>query len=226
MVNNDDGVQASGRIKRSPGLVDEIYSVIRADIMSLKIPPDTRISIDSLARDLGVSQTPVREALSMLEGIGLVSKKHFVGYCTAPTLNRKQFEDLYEVRLLIEPFAARRAAERMGDVELENLSAFAHNMQPGVTRASYDLFADQDSEFHSRLAAASANLLILDAFTRLHTHMHIFRLRFHSEVTSEAFAEHEEIMKALQARDLDQAEHTMRTHIYRSYNRLVKFVHD
>jgi DNA-binding GntR family transcriptional regulator len=216
----------SGRVKRSSGLVDEVYNVIRSDIMSLRIPPDSRISVDSLVRELGVSQTPIREALSMLEGIGLVSKKHFVGYCTAPTLNRRQFDDLYEVRLLIEPFAARRAAERMTEKELHELSVFAHNMDRGVTRASYELFADQDSEFHSRLAAASGNVLVQDAFTRLHTHMHIFRLRFHSEVTSEAFTEHEEIINALQQRDANSAEQIMRSHLSKSYNRLVKFVRE
>src|SRR3954454_14271282 len=101
------------RLKRSQGFVEEVFELIRADIMSLRIPPDTRISIDSLARELGVSQTPIREALSMLEAIGLVTKRHFVGYCSAPQLNRKQLDELYEVRLLIEPYAARCAAQRM-----------------------------------------------------------------------------------------------------------------
>src|SRR6185312_9819608 len=94
-----------GRVKRQ-GLVEEVYDLIRSDIMSLKIPPDTRILVDNLVRDLGVSHTPIREALSMLEGVGLVAKKHFVGYCTAPTLNRRQFDELFEMRLLIEPAGA------------------------------------------------------------------------------------------------------------------------
>ncbi len=83
--------------------------------MSLKIPPNTRISVDSMAREFGISQTPIREALSMLEANGLVTKQRFIGYCTAPTLNRKQFEELFEIRLLMEPYAARCAAERMSD---------------------------------------------------------------------------------------------------------------
>jgi DNA-binding GntR family transcriptional regulator len=63
-------------IARPSGLAEEVYRRIRADIMSLKLPPDTRVSVDSLARALGVSQTPIREALSMLEANGLVSKPH------------------------------------------------------------------------------------------------------------------------------------------------------
>src|SRR3954467_4874240 len=96
-----------GPIQRSSGLVDDVYNRIREDIMSLKIPPDTKISVDRLSRELEVSQTPIREALSMLEANGLVMKQRFVGYCTAPTLNRKQFEELYEIRSLLEPYAAR-----------------------------------------------------------------------------------------------------------------------
>ena len=75
-------------VKRSQGFVDEVYELIRADIMSLRIPPDTRISIDELARAAWVSQTPIREALSRLEAVGLVTKRHYVGYCSAPQLNR------------------------------------------------------------------------------------------------------------------------------------------
>ena len=76
-----------------------------------KLPPDTRVSVDSLARELGVSQTPIREALSMLEANGLVSKRHFAGYATSPRMDRAQLDELFEFRLLIEPHAARKAAQ-------------------------------------------------------------------------------------------------------------------
>ncbi|MEJ1962056.1 MAG: GntR family transcriptional regulator [Gammaproteobacteria bacterium] len=211
------------RLKPAHGFVEEVFALIRADIMSLRIPPDTRISIDSLARELGVSQTPIREALSMLEAIGLVSKQRFVGYCSAPQLNRKQLDELYEVRLLIEPYAARCAAERMSDADIEQLSELARNMEPGETRTSYDRFADQDSELHDRIAVGSGNRLIQESLARLHAHLHIFRLRFHSEVTKEAYTEHARLIEALQRRNPEKAEAAMRAHIERSYKRLVPF---
>lgn len=212
-----------GRIKRAPGYVEEVFEVIRADIMSLAIPPDTRISIDSLARRLGVSQTPIREALSMLEAIGLVTKRHFVGYCSAPQLNRRQLDQLYEARLLIEPFAARRAAEQMDDQAMAELVALADAMTPGESRQSYDKFADQDSELHDLIATGSGNPIIRETLSRLHSHLHIFRLRFHSEVTTEAVNEHADLIAALTARDADAAEKAMREHIQRSYARVVPF---
>jgi DNA-binding GntR family transcriptional regulator len=224
VANADDSGEGSGRrMKRAPGYVDEAFSIIRADIMSLKIPPDTRISIDNLARELGVSQTPIREALSMLEAIGLVTKRHFVGYCSAPQLNRAQLDELYEVRLLIEPFAARCAAIRMSDEQRAEVSALARAMAPGETRHSYDMFADQDSELHDLIAGGSHNALIRDTLRRLHSHLHIFRLRFHSKVATEAVTEHAKLIAALLDRDEAAADAAMREHIERSYARVSPF---
>ncbi len=216
---------ARKRIKRTQGFVEEVFEIIRADIMALRIPPDTRISIGNLVKELGVSQTPIREALSMLEALGLVTKKQFVGYCTAPKLTRREFEQLYEIRLLLEPYAARCAAERMEPRELEELCELARRMAPGEreTQATYGKFADDDSELHARIARGSKNRLIEDALSRLHTHLHIFRLRFHSEVTTEAFAEHARLVDALKRRSPGEAEAAMRYHIDKSYARLVPF---
>src|ERR1700748_3678425 len=82
--------EADRPIARPSGLAEEVYRRIRADIMSLRLPPDTRVSVDSLARELGVSQTPIPEALSMLEANGLVSKRHFAGYAHSPRMGRAQ----------------------------------------------------------------------------------------------------------------------------------------
>jgi DNA-binding GntR family transcriptional regulator len=220
-------VRSSSRaLKRSQGFVDEIYELIRADIMALRIAPDTRISIDQLVRQLGVSQTPIREALSRLEATGLVTKQHFVGYCSAPQLNRKQLDDLYEMRLLLEPYAARCAAERMSAEDLGKVAALAKAMKPGETRTSYDRFADQDSELHDLIAQGSGNRLIREALARSHTHLHIFRLGFHSEVTKEAATEHARLIAALAKRRGADAEAAMRAHIERSYERLKTFALD
>ncbi len=218
----------NGQIKRA-GLVEEVYARIRADIMSVKIPPNARISVDNLVRELGVSQTPIREALSMLEANGLVIRQHFVGYCTASKLNRTQFEQLYEIRQLLEPAAAGLAARNMSDAELQELAALAHRMDPDPadsTRASYDQFADEDAEFHARIAQGSGNPLIAESLARLHTHLHIFRLRFHREVTKEAFVEHRSILQALMERDARAAKREMHEHIKRSYERLVRFAEE
>jgi DNA-binding GntR family transcriptional regulator len=209
--------EAERPIVRPSGLADEVYRRIRADIMSLRIPPDTRVSVDSLARELGVSQTPIREALSMLEANGLVSKRHFAGYATSPRMDRAQLDDLFEFRLLIEPHAARKAAEGMADGDMAMLAS-------GESAPSHDAFADMDTEFHRLIAQGAGNHLIADSLARLHIHVHIFRSCFRSEITEEAVHEHNAIIAAIRARDGERAEAAMRRHIELSYGRLRDYI--
>jgi DNA-binding GntR family transcriptional regulator len=204
-------------ITRPSGLVEEVYRRTRADIMSLRLPPDTRVSVDSLARELGVSQTPIREALSMLEANGLVSKKHFAGYATAPRMDRAQLDALFEFRLLIEPHAARKAADAMTGDDMATLNS-------GERAPSHDAFADMDTEFHRLIAQGAGNPLIADSLSRLHIHVHIFRSCFRSEIAHEAVHEHDAVIAAIRTRDGAAAENAMRRHIERSYGRLRDFI--
>ncbi|MGE0800366.1 MAG: GntR family transcriptional regulator [Lautropia sp.] len=213
-------------IRRS-GLVEAVYARIRADIMSVKIPPATRISVDQLARELGVSQTPIREALGMLEASGLVIRQHLIGYCTGPKLNRAQIDQLYEIRLMLEPAAARLAAQKMSDAALAELAALEHRMDPDpadASRTAYERYADDDAEFHDRIAQGSGNRLIAESLARLHAHLHIFRLRHDGDVTRDTFEEHRQILRALQARSPRAAEKAMREHFQRSYRRLLRLL--
>ena len=209
--------EADRSIARPPGLADEVYRRLRADIMSLRLPPDSRVSVDSLARELGVSQTPIREALSMLEANGLVSKRHFAGYATSPRMDRAQLDELFEFRLLIEPHAARKAAEMMREDDIALLAS-------GESAVSHDGFADMDSEFHRLIAQGARNHLIAGSLARLHIHIHIFRSCFRTEIAEEAVHEHDAIIGAIRAREGAAAEAAMRRHIELSYGRLRDFI--
>ncbi len=217
----DEAEQAP--VTRARRLADEAYNLILEQLISLKLPPGARITVDELARQFGISQTPIREALTRLESHGLVSKTHLIGYHATPQLDREQFRKLYEVRSLLEPAAARNAAVNMDDAQLESLVRFAADMQKEVAdakRINYGRFALHDDEFHARIAEGGGNELIFEALSRLHSHVHIFRLYFHSWVTESALKEHQAIVDALVARDPDAAEAAMRFHIDESWNRL------
>src|ERR687898_172086 len=109
---------ASGQIDRPTSLAGDVYEAIFAQLMSLKIAPGARITVDSLVREFNVSQTPIREALGRLEGEGLVVKQHLIGYSAAPQITRRRFDELYQMRLLLEPDAAGKAAAVMDDEKL------------------------------------------------------------------------------------------------------------
>lgn len=193
--------------------------------MSLKIAPGSRITVDNLARELEVSQTPIREALGRLEGEGLVVKTHLVGYSAAPQIGRKQFEELYSLRLLLEVDGARRAVAQLDAQSLKQLTSAAGVMArrsgTGDERARYSQFAREDAVFHDMILKVAGNELIRETLAHQHVHFHIFRLMFHSRVTEEALQEHESIIAAFDARDADAAAEAMRNHIERSRDRLL-----
>ena len=95
-------------IDRPTSLAGDVYEAIFAQLMSLKIAPGARITVDSLVREFNVSQTPIREALGRLEGEGLVLKTHLIGYRAAPQITKRQLDEIYELRLRLEPTAPRR----------------------------------------------------------------------------------------------------------------------
>jgi DNA-binding GntR family transcriptional regulator len=216
------GIEPADRlIARPSGLAEEVYRRIWADIMSLRIPPDTRVSVGNLAREFGVSQTPIREALSMLEVNGLVTKRHFTGYQTSPRMDRAQLDELFEFRLLVEPHAARKAAEAMAGVDVAAL-----NNVSGRGASDQNTFADMDTDFHKLIAQGAGNNLIAEALAKLHIHIHIFRALFRREVADEALHEHEDIVLAIQQKDGAAAEAAMRYHLERSHDRLKNYFED
>ncbi|MFT3987830.1 GntR family transcriptional regulator [Aestuariivirga sp.] len=211
-------------IPRPKGLADEAYDVIFAKLMALEIAPGARVTVDALVKELGVSHTPIREALGRLEGEGLVVKAHLAGYRAAPQISRRRFDELYDLRLLLEPFAADHAASRMNAHALHELEDLAQRMQkPGrrKERLDYSAFARLDAEFHDRILALSGNELIRDTLGRLHVHFHLFRLMFHARVTEEALNEHEALLAAFRTGDAGGAGHAMHDHIAKSRQRLV-----
>lgn len=211
-------------IPRANSLSDDVYEAIFAQLMSLRIPPGARITVDALVKEFNVSQTPIREALGRLEGEGLVVKQHLVGFRAAPQITRRRFDELYELRLLLEPHAAHAAVATLDPEKLAQLSDAAGVMmrrEGKDERGRYSSFARQDAAFHDMILAFAGNELIRQTLTFQHTHFHIFRLMFHARVTEEALDEHEAILAAFAARDPEAAERAMRIHIEHSRDRLL-----
>lgn len=215
---------AARGVNRHHGLAEEAYDAIFEQLMALKVAPGSRITVDNLVRELGVSHTPIREALGRLEGEGLVVRTHLIGYSAAPQISRRRFDELYELRLLLEPDGARRAALGMDEHRLATLREVAGVMSTGSVadeRIRYSSFARQDAVFHDRIMEYAGNDLIRQTLAHQHTHFHIFRLMYHSRVTEEALEEHEALLSAFSAGDAVAAEAAMREHVSRSRDRLL-----
>jgi DNA-binding GntR family transcriptional regulator len=211
-------------------LTDGVYESVKELVMDQRIPPGSRVNIDRLARDLGVSPTPVREVLARLESDGLVIKEPLRGYSIAPVLSTSAFEELYDMRLLLEPFAARRACERSGPRLARALKRVIDEMRAthaGINKESqghlyrqYRRFALQDEAFHALLTEAAGNQLLRETLSRLRAHLHLYRLYYNTGVGAETIAEHERIELAIRAGNADHAAAAMTEHIQQSRLRL------
>ncbi len=214
----------SGRVRPAQRLTltDDVYESLKTLIMEHAIPPGERVSIDGLARTLEVSPTPVREALARLESDGLVRKRAMSGYTTTSLLTRAEFEELFEMRLLLEPAAARRAAVH-ADAEqrrrVKEEAAATVGVEAGDGYRRHAAFTSLDARFHDLIAETSGSGLLRESIIRLHAHLHLHRLYFPSAGTGDTAGEHKRIAAAIARGDADEAEAAMRHHVISARDR-------
>lgn len=204
-------------------LNETVYEQIQQRLVNHDIEPGTKITITALAEELGVSPTPVREALARLESDGLVVKRSLAGYSAAPLLTESQFADLYEMRLLLEPAAAAKAVARVSSDDLAALTAHLDVMRTAGSSAdpaTLRLFVQHDAHFHHLIAEASGNQLLVDTLRRFRAHAHLYRLYFRDGIAEATCQEHQRIIEALRDHDPDIAAATMRSHLRHSQARL------
>lgn len=211
-------------------LTDSVYDVVKQQIMDLKLAPSTRLNIDQLARELEVSNTPLREALARLEAEGLVSRRSLQGFTVAAVADRHDVDELFELRLMLEPEAARSASTRVGLDELALLRASVERLaelaadegETGHYRRHRSLVL-ADEYFHDVIAECSGSKLLRRAVSGLHAHTTLYRVYFqvgYAPEGADTAEEHAAIVDALAERSPSGAARAMRNHIRRSHDRL------
>jgi DNA-binding GntR family transcriptional regulator len=219
-------IYAMGEVLVSPGrrtLADEAYAQLKASILQSVLPPGEKLSIDGLAKRLEISQTPIREALARLEAEGLVGRRPLSGYRVTPLLAEDEFEDLFEMRLLLEPVAARRAAEPRhgaGEVVAEKLRVLARtpdfDSHPELSRLD---FTEADRRFHREIARLSGSEMLAKAIDRLDAHFHLHRSYIGPKAIAETEREHQAIAEAIIERQPLTAAEAMTLHLENSRSR-------
>ena len=214
-------ISTPGDQKQGKVAAGEVYSALRQSILDAEISPGTRINIDAVSRRLGVSQTPVREALQRLEGDNLLVYSPGRGYSTTPLLNVAELRSLFEFRLLVEPWAARSAAvDRLSNPSAalsRELEALEHRME-SAGNIRQELVA-HDARFHDMILASAGNRVVQQAYEQTHCHLHLFRL-YPADVEGRiTLLEHRDVRDAIAAADPAAAEEVMRAHIHNSFQR-------
>jgi len=209
-----DGPRRPQRVSLSDGVYDELLRRLFDDTL----PPGTPLNIDALARDLDVSQTPIREALARLESTGLVTRAALRGYRAAPLLTGAELDDLMHARGVIEPAVARLAAPRRTDAFIDALGETLTRLAEapkGPTFAEYHAYWEADETFHELIAQQAANPFLHRAFDSLGGQAQRFRMFGGLGVSDadHAIREHRAVLEALDSGDADAAEAAMRAHV-------------
>lgn len=206
-------------------LADEAYIELKSRIMQSFLQPGAKLSIDGLAKHLSISQTPIREALARLEVEGLVERRPLSGYSVTPLLTTDEFNDLFELRLFMEPLAANRAAVQAGVPhgtagDGTDLRALARTPAfHGDAKPSQLAFTEADMRFHASVASMGDSVMLAKAIRRLDAHLHLHRAYIAPESIGETEAEHLEVAEAIIALQPLAAEEAMRRHLERSRTR-------
>lgn len=208
------------------GLRDRVYERILQLLLSGEVAPGARLSIDTLARQLDVSPTPVREAMVHLERTGLVTREALKGYRVAPPLGAEQLRELFDARVMLEVEAARRATPA-GSGMLEELRQAEDQHRLSGERVIEAIHAGindvelttayfaADAAFHEVVFAHCGNRYLREMSESLGAQLHRMRQSMLHGVTdvSEAIAEHEAIRDAFLGDDPEEPARMMRLHI-------------
>lgn len=216
---------AAPRVLPRQILTDAVYVDVKLLIMQGSIQPGSRVNIEDVARRLDVSPTPVRESLARLESEGLVVKLPLKGYRTTELLVPEEVRELYELRLLIEPRAAGKAAAAITDelaAQLRDEIERGREAARGTDYASYLELSSHDARLHDLVLSIAGNKTIREFHARTHWHLHTFRLTHAGPFGELTVDEHEKIAEAVASGDPERAEAAMRNHIEDSRERMLE----
>ncbi len=201
-------------------LRDLVFAAMREAILSGKLKPGERLMEVQLAEEMGVSRTPVREAIRKLELEGLVVMVPRKGAYVAG-LTLKDVAEVFEIRSSLEGLAAALAADRITDEEVEALDNILKEISDAVAKGDIDKVIKKDGEFHQILFSASRNSRLVQMINNLKEQIDRFRVQSFSNPVrlKNVLSEHKEIFDAIKQGNIENAEKLAKEHIYKvEYN--------
>jgi DNA-binding GntR family transcriptional regulator len=195
-------------------LRQQVADHLREEILSARLPPGAELGEVPLARSLGISRGPLREALGQLAAEGLVTIVPRRG-AVVKRLTRQEFIDAYEVREALESLAIKLAVPRLSVADKAELHRMCEQMERAATPGDWDRFFEFNRQFHARLVRASGNSKLEEVHSQLVAQMG--RLMRQSVELRGGFeqsaAEHRAILAAVDAGDPDRAARLLEEHI-------------
>lgn len=210
--------------------VDEVHQAIRQAILERTFPPGSRLNVEELAEQLGVSLTPVRSAIQLLAAEGLVDVQSRSGTYVA-TLTRRDLEETFDIRCALECLAAETAGAQFTDEQVRLAKdLLAQLARPVNSETSRQAHEEANRQLHGLIVEASGNRRLHDTYESLQAHIAMSRL--HNTDGSwqgrldEEHREHELIVEAIERRDPQQLVSALRQHILRAKAALSRSLSD
>jgi len=195
-------------------LRDVVFQTLRQAILKGELEPGERLMEIQLAKRLGVSRTPIREAIRKLELEGLVIMIPRKGAEVA-SITEKNVRDVLEVRKALEELAVTLACQRMEESEFQQIDKQNEIFEQTLKEGDLVEIASRDIDFHEIIYMATGNERLQQILYNLREQMCRYRMEYIKEKQQrgELFTEHLEITKAIKARDVERAKNAIRVHI-------------
>ena len=195
-------------------LRDTVYHAIREAILNGEFAPNRRLREIPISEKLGVSRTPVREAIKRLEEEHLVVIKPKCGARVA-AFTDKDVSDALDVRLMIENMAVRLAARNMTKEQFFELEQINHEMEKAVREKNITKIYEADNKLHNRICMGSDNGVLMKVMLMLEEQVLRYRVQYIRSVKESKglIEEHKELIRALKSRDENKAADLISKHI-------------
>lgn len=208
----------------SKALTDHVYERIKTLIAEGYLAPGEKINKKELEEQLGVSQTPINDALSRLLGEQFIEQETRKGYFVKE-FSCGELVDLFATRAAIEGMGARLAVERSSDHELTRLRSFVESFDESIALDDPSAYSQVDIDFHTYVISLSRNAMLVGIYER-YGYMLKANLQGLVRGPSATLPEHRAIIEALIARDGTNAQNLMTEHIMRSREVLRRSCHE
>ena len=195
----------------------KVHAYLREQILSGEIGPQERLIEAKIAKDVGTSRTPVREALHTLEMEGLLESIPRVGY-KVNTVSDQEVEEICEIRTVIETLAVRWAMEKAHARLVKELKKNIATAEQWVMQGEVKAYVDLDAQFHEIIAGLSGSRRLLELAQTLRRHMVRYRIQsiYAPDNVIRGINGHKEILAAIVTGDVETAAKAIRNHLEQS----------
>lgn len=203
-----------------PRISDEVYEALQTMILSRRLAPGEQLSLTHIEQQMGISRTPLKEALNRLAHAGLVKIEPRKGtYVADPTDD--EISESFDVRRALEMYAVKLAVRNMTPSRLQQIrelvEALRSMVQGGDENQILQEFFDLDHDLHLLIVETSGNRRLRETWEQVNLHGYMARVRYGTagRLIDSTQEEHEEILRAFAAGDASAAEQAMSNHIDR-----------